>query len=47
MALPVAPLNATHKALYVRDLLNDINGSAYGTLLRSLSVITAAMGIGL
>lgn len=46
-ALSVAPLNATHKALYGRDLLNDTNGSTYGTLLRSLPVITAAMGIGL
>lgn len=45
--LSVAPLTATHKALYGRDLLNDTNGSAYGTLLRSLSVITTAMGIGL
>lgn len=43
----MAPLNATHKALNERDCLNDTNGSTYGTLLRSLSVITAAMGIGL
>lgn len=45
-ALSAAPLNAT-QASYGRDLLNDTNGSTYGTLLRSLSVITAAMGIGL